>query len=242
MSAAAVTTTLSRARRMLERPHAWIEAQEGGWSIRLGADRRSRVSLTVNEATFDALVVDPGLRARPGGGWTLRRPRTKPEAPPPGRPGLIEGERHIMSDDGELLTRRANLGESPIAWLARRRDPSGRPWLTPAEIAAGERLRLDAERAFSGPSVTMRWDALPRSGAGSAARGEPADRALSASARVEAALNVVSPRVRALVVQICLNSSSLQLAEQALGLRRRQGKTLLKQGLQDLADHYGLAR
>ena len=44
--------------------------------------------------------------------------------------------------------------------------------------------------------------------------------------------------MRALVVQICLNSSSLQLAERTLGLRRRQGKTLLKQGLQALADHY----
>ena len=84
----------------------------------------------------------------------------------------------------------------------------------------------------------MRWDALPRSVGGSSARVEPGDRALSASARVDAALQAVSPRVRALVVQICLNSSSLQLAERTLGLRRRQGKTLLKQGLQALADHY----
>ena len=43
-----------------------------------------------------------------------------------------------------------------------------------------------------------------------------------------------------MMVRICLESSSLQLAERELGLRRRQGKTMLKQGLQALAEHYGI--
>ena len=86
----------------------------------------------------------------------------------------------------------------------------------------------------------MRWDALPRSGSGGGAgRIEPGDRALSASARVQAALDACGPRLRAMVEQVCIHGTSLQLAEQALSLRRRQGKTLLKQGLQALADHYG---
>ena len=123
-----------------------------------------------------------------------------------------------------------------------RKDQSGRPWLTPAEVAAGERLRAEAEIAAAGPSLTMRWDALPRSGSGGgAARVEPGDRALSASARVKAALDACGPRLRAMVEQVCIHGTSLQLAEQALCLRRRQGKTLLKQGLQALAEHYGLA-
>jgi hypothetical protein len=232
-----------RARILLRRPGAWIEGEASGppYRLRIGADRRARVTLVLDEAAFTALIERPGLRLRPGGGWTARP--SGPEAAPspePGRPGQIEGVREIMGPDGRILPLRANLGESPIAWLARRRDASGRPWLSPAEVAAGERLRRDAERAASGPSLTMRWDALPRSSGGSSARVEPGERALSASARVEAALKAVSPRVRALVVQICLNSSSLQLAEQTLGLRRRQGKTLLKQGLQALAEHYGV--
>ncbi|MNY08998.1 hypothetical protein D3C86_1418860 [compost metagenome] len=84
----------------------------------------------------------------------------------------------------------------------------------------------------------MRWDALPRAGGGSSARVEPTDRALSASARVEAALSACGPRLRALVEQVCIHGTSLQLAEQHLFLRRRQGKTLLKQGLQALVEHY----
>lgn len=81
---------------------------------------------------------------------------------------------------------------------------------------------------------------MPRAGGGSPTRIEPGDRAISAAARVDAALQAVSPRVRAFVVHVCLRSSSLQLAERELGLRRRQGKTLLKQGLQALAEHYGI--
>ncbi|WP_313443572.1 DUF6456 domain-containing protein, partial [Brevundimonas sp.] len=81
---------------------------------------------------------------------------------------------------------------------------------------------------------------LPRSQSGAApARIEPTDRAITASARVEAALSAAGPRLRAMLEQVCVRGSSLQLAEQALSLRRRQGKTVLKQGLQALAAHYG---
>ena len=234
---------LERARSLLDRPGAWLDQSGGAYPLRLGGDRRGRVVLTLDEAAFRALVERPGLRRRDGGGW-LPRPtpaaNTSLSPSPPGRPGLIEGERPIMEPDGRLTTRRANLGESPVAWLARRKDASGRPWLSPAEVAAGERLRLDGEIALSGPSLTMRWDALPKAGGGSSARVELTDRALSASARVEAALSVCGPRLRALVEKVCIHGTSLQLAEQDLCLRRRQGKTVLKQGLQALADHYGL--
>lgn len=233
---------LERARSLLQRPGAWLDQANGAYPLRLGGDRRSRVVLTLDEAAFRAVIERPGLRVRDGGGW-LPRPANDhaPVAPPPGRPGVIEGQRPVMEADGRLATRRANLGESPILWLARRKDQSGRPWLTPAEVAAGERLRAEAEIALSGPSLTMRWDALPRAGSGGGAtRIEPTDRALSASARVKAALDACGPRLRAMVEQVCIHGTSLQLAEQALSLRRRQGKTLLKQGLQALAEHYGL--
>ena len=40
--------------------------------------------------------------------------------------------------------------------------------------------------------------------------------------------------------RICIHGDSLQLAETGLGLRRRQGKTVLKHALQALAEHYGI--
>ncbi|WP_297804089.1 DUF6456 domain-containing protein [uncultured Brevundimonas sp.] len=240
MSTARLT---ERARRLMERPDAWLDETSSGYPLRLGGDRRGRVVLTLDEAAFRAMVQTPGLRRRHGGGWQARRGNSEPPSPPAGRLGQIIGERTLMQPDGRATTVTANLGESPIAWLARRKDHSGRPWLTPEEVAAGERLRQDAEVALAGPSLTMRWDGLPRSQSGAApARIEPTDRAISASSRVEAALNAAGPRLRAMLEHVCVRGSSLQLAEQELSLRRRQGKTVLKQGLQALALHYGLTR
>jgi hypothetical protein len=143
-----------------------------------------------------------------------------------------------MEEDGAFTSRRANLGQSAIVWLARRRDVDGRAWLAPREIAAADRLTRDAEAALRGPSVTMRWDALPRSGAGdTAGRTDPGASAMAAGARVEAALAACGPS-RGMVEAICIRASALQAAERDLGLGRRCGKALLKTGLAALADHY----
>ena len=227
------------ARRLLWRPHGWIEPLPGGgYAVRTGPDRRSRVRLILGEADFRALVAKPGLTQRTGGGWRARRAGApRPHAQPPGRPGVVDGQRQIMEADGRMTGRSANLAGSAIAWVAGRRDASGAPWITPAERAAAERLELDAETALAGPSLTMRWDALPRSGGGSASRFEPDDRAIEAGRRVEAALAACGA-ARAMVEHICIRATSLQAAEQTLGLRRRAGKMLLKKGLQALAAHY----
>jgi len=235
-----MSRAVERARILLARPGAWLGAEGDAYALRLGPDRRGRVSVTLQEAEFRALIERPGLSARPQGGWIVRAAasRMQTQDPAPGRPGVIDGERDLVGADGRMVRHAANLGESPIAWLARRKDVSGRPWLTPAEVAAGERLRAEAERALKGPSTTMRWDALPRSGSGTAARVEPSDSALSAARRLEAALTAAGPRLRPILSRICVHGDSLKLAETGLGLRRRQGKTLLKQALQALVEHY----
>jgi hypothetical protein len=226
-----------RLRRLLARPDAWIEALPSGYGVRCRADRRARLLAVLTEAEFRELVERPGLRLRPGGGWTPRHRPRAPEPPPPGRPGAVEGERPLIDADGEVTLVRANMTGSAVTWLAARRDADGRPFLVPAEVAAAERLSFDAETALRGPSLTMRWDALPRARGGSAARAEPGDRALAAARRVEAALVACGP-ARAMVEHICIRASALQAAEHDLGLRRREGKALLRSGLQALAVHY----
>lgn len=231
-------TDLGRARRLLARQGGWLEAMGTGYALRVGHDRRARVMTTVDEATFRALAEDPGLRSRPGGGWRARARAATPEAADrAGRPGTMDGALSVMEADGRAVTRRANVARSAVAWLAGRRDADGRPWLNPAEVAAAERLGADAEVALKGPSLTMRWDALPRSGGVSAARMEPGDRALAASRRVETALAACGS-AREMVDRICIRATALQAAEEGLGLRRREGKVLLKAGLQALAAHY----
>lgn len=233
---------IGRARRLLARRGGWIEAAPDGYHLRMGRDRRTRVLLTIDETVFRQLAEHPGLKIRPGGGWVaarLKSPSPAPALQTPGRPGLIEGVRAVMEDGGAVTSRRANLGQSAIIWLARHKDGSGRAWLAAREVAAADRLTREAETAIRGPSVTMRWDALPRSGAGGDAPGRagPGASAMAAGGRVEAALAACGP-ARGMVEAICIRSSALQAAEQDLGLGRRTGKALLKAGLSALADYY----
>lgn len=231
---------IERARRLLALPDGWLEAVDGGYALRTGPDRRARVMLTLDEAEFRALVETPGLVRRTGG-WKAQHRRTTAAGPAAGRPGSIEGPRFILLADGQMVERQANLTTSAVTWLASRLGEDGRPWLTPAEVAAAEQLGLEAEAALRGPGITMRWDALPRTRTGGGRhRSPPGDAAMAAARRVEAAL-VACGTARAMVRAICIDATPLQAAEQALGLRRRTGKATLKQGLGALARHYRLA-
>jgi hypothetical protein len=224
-----------RAMRLLSRPGAVVEAQALGYGVRLGASRRRSVMLTLDETAFQALAREATLTPRAQGGWTMTaRPEPK-AAPPPGRPGVIEEE--VATPSGPV---RRNLGESPIAWLARRRDGDGQPWLTPIEAAAGERLREEFESLGTQGRMTMRWDATPRVDGGRPGLA-PAERDIAARQRIAKALAEVGPGLREILERVCLLGSALETAERSLKLPRRAGKTVLKLALQRLARHYRMA-
>jgi len=219
-----------RAARLLRRPGALIEVKGLGYVVRFGP--RQRAMLTIDEAAFRTLAREPGLVLRREGGWRLARISTA--TPPPGRPGVIEGERLVLEDGGAPVVLKANLGESPLAWLARRGG------LEPVETAAGERLREDFQKAGTVGRLTMNWDAQPRSGGGGQ-RLDPALRARAAKERIAAALAAVGPGLREILERVCLAETALQVAERELGLPRRAGKTVLKLALRRLAIHYRMA-
>lgn len=229
-----------RAARLLARPGAVIEAAPLGYAVRFGPSRRRRPMLVIDETAFQVLVRLASLKPLARGGWSLVfAPPAKP-APPPGRPGVIEGEVILDEPGVGRAAFRANLGESPLAWLARRRDGKGRPWLEPVEAAAGERLREDFHRAGTVGRLTMNWDASPRSGGGGP-RLDPAERARAAKDRIAAALNAAGPGLREILEHVCLAGTALEAAERSLGLPRRAGKTVLKLALQRLVVHYRMA-
>lgn len=153
-----VSRALERARRLLAGPGGWIESAGEAYALRAGPDRRSRVVLTVDETVFRRLVETPGLRARRGGGWVARRAEAASAASAAGRPGVIEGVRTIMEADGEASTRRANLAQTPVAWLARRVGPDERPWLEPVE----GRRRSPGARGRGGAAGALGDDAVGR--------------------------------------------------------------------------------
>lgn len=234
----AIGRSAERVVSTLERTGAWIASDGSRYSLRLGSDTRRRPLIRFDEAVFTRLVREERLALRPEGGWRLRCGGGAAERPTGARPSVIEGERAIVTPEGCTEVRRANLGESPLAWLARRRGPDGTPWLTAAETAAGERLREDFERAGALGRLTMAWDAGPRTKGGRGSGADPLEYGHAARMRTAAALDAVGPQLRGVLEQVCMRGSALAVAERELKLPRRAGKTVLKLALARLAEHY----
>lgn len=220
-----------RALAALARPGAWLDRSGELWMVRTGTDRRRRPLMRVASDDVGRLRREPGLLPRAEGGWVLAGAGE-------GSPGQLLGEVLRPGPDGREMRLATNRGESPIAWLARRRGPDGRPWLSPAQVMAAERLREDFEQAGVQGRLTMDWLAGPRDGAARGPSGPP--RVSSARRRVRKALEAVGPGLREMLEQICLYGSALQAAERALGAPARSGKTTLRLALDRLARHYRL--
>lgn len=139
-----------------------------------------------------------------------------------------------------------NAKESPLAWLAQRRDKDGKPMISALELEAGERLRADFERAQMTPRVTSSWS--PAAAPSGQARGAPgvgiemADVVVAARQRVEAALRAVGPELSGVLLDVCCFLKGLEQAERNGGWPRRAGKVVLQLGLTALVRHYGLDR
>ncbi len=137
-----------------------------------------------------------------------------------------------------------NPAESPLTWLAGRRDAAGRPMLSATQAQAGERLRADLSFAQLTPRVTMGWSGIPITGdRGASAAGfgrDLADNVIAARARVTAALKAVGPELADILVDVCGHLRGLEEIARAEGWPRRAARLLLQRALTALARHYGL--
>lgn len=146
-----------------------------------------------------------------------------------------------VDSNGHVLPRKArgrgrsvtvNLAESPLSWLG------ARGLLDARQLAAGERLRADYERAAIGPAVTMRWSARVDGGAGQGL--EPGAAHLAAKRRFDAAVAAVGRGLNDVLWRVVCAGEGLPMAEKALGWPTRSGRLVLTMALDRLADHYGL--
>jgi hypothetical protein len=134
-----------------------------------------------------------------------------------------------------------NDAESPLAWLARRRDKAGVPLISAWQFAAGERLRADYTYAALGPRVTASYGigSGGRSGGGNSAA-HMSDTVLAARQRVSLAFSAVGPELGGVLVDVCCHLKGLEEAEREEGWPQRSGKVVLQIALTRLARHYGL--
>lgn len=152
---------------------------------------------------------------------------------PSGRTVLRAQDSDLGDEPGP---RRAPVAESPLHMLARRRDKSGRLFLTPSQIRAGERLREDFELSQIGPHVAQNWDHFLTAGVSGGQRSEPGGTA--AQERLAAALGELGPGLGDVALRCCCYMEGLEKTEQRMGWSSRSGKIVLRIALDRLCRHY----
>jgi hypothetical protein len=162
----------------------------------------------------------------------------------------------VTAGDGDRLVGRLptlrggrRQAESPLLWLAQRRDGNGQPLISQEELAAGERLRQDFELAQLSPRVTALWGVEGTvSTTGGRRSGLPPDglptveRVLQARTRLDRALKAAGEGLATILLEVCCLERGLEAAERRLGWPSRSGKVVLRLALARLALHYGLRR
>ena len=145
-----------------------------------------------------------------------------------------EGPRSGGSARGKRRSVTVNLAESPLTWL------HSRGHLTDRQFDAGERLRVDYERAQMSPSITMRWDPVRVDGGGGDGL-TPSERQLAAKARFDGAMAEAGSGLSDILWRVACACEGLPDAEKALQWPARSGKLVLKLALDRVADFYRIS-
>jgi hypothetical protein len=178
-------------------------------------------------------------------------PVRKTRAQQQGRPALdpflaqhlAVGWREVSTEAGPS-TVTVNDGESPLAWLARRRRADGTTLIDAVQFAAGERLREDFTRAQLMARTTVDWGAAAGGGRRGTHNGATAmtDVVVAARQRVRHALDAVGPEFAGFLLDVCCFLKGLEQVEHERRWPARSAKLVLQLGLDCLARHYGLRR
>lgn len=142
----------------------------------------------------------------------------------------------IETPDGPV---EIDLSESPLRWLASRRDAAGRPFLSAAEVDAGERFRRDFTQAGLSPRLGAQL-AAPVARGGAGAPTDYSDIVVAARRRLARATDAVGPDFASLLLDICGFLKGLEQAERERQWPLRTAKVVLKLALGALARAYGL--
>ena len=107
-----------------------------------------------------------------------------------------------------------NENESPLYRLFSRRDSSGRSMISEFQFAAGERLRVDYERAHFEPRITSSWEGERTGTRNYSALSDNriaslSDNAIDARRRVHNAFDAVGPELSGVLYYMCCLAGGL---------------------------------
>ena len=220
-----------------------VTAGEGGAVELVGAEgRMTGLPLALLKRTVaDGLLVrdQHGLVATEAARSFLRRALAEPD-----EDAFLDQHRdtavETLVEEGRSRPVLRNLTESPLSALARLKDRSGEPFFPEDALQAGERFFADFTRAGLQPRLSASWE--PRLSSrvkGQApAAVEIADTALSARARLTAAIEAMGPELSGVALDICCFMKGLETVERERQWPARSAKLMLRAALLALARHY----
>jgi hypothetical protein len=149
------------------------------------------------------------------------------------------GERKVEgSSNEEAKKMRVNLRESPLSTLARKRDSSGKPFISRELLEAGERLREDFELSQLGPRIAQNWDRFINGGDRGVFGSDGHAGSSAAQERLNNALSALGSGLGDIALRCCCFLEGLEAAEKRMGWSARSGKIVLRIALQRLRLYY----
>ncbi len=192
-------------------------------------------------ASADLLRIDDGVVSITDSGVAKLKRLAAPAEPYLAQHERISERKKIANDPVDAA--HFDESESPLAWLARRKDRDGKPLIDPAQLAAGERMRADFTRAGMTPRVTANWIApvaQGRRGGGDSAAAF-ADVVIASKERLNRAIESVGPEFSGLLLDVCCFLKGLETVERERRWPQRTAKVVLGLALDRLARHYGIS-
>lgn len=143
--------------------------------------------------------------------------------------------------DGRVERVAVNLCESPLGWLAGRKDKSGQSLLRKSHVEAGEKLRQDYEAGHFEGHLTAVYEPVPLAGGRwVGVHMNASERRVMAKAHYDAAMKAMGPGLSDVAFSVCCHQRGLTFTERELGWPSRSAKVILKIALDRLAEHYGM--
>lgn len=146
-----------------------------------------------------------------------------------------EGPRRRGKPGHRTRTVMVNLAESPLSWLHARGHIDRRLF------DAGERLRMDYERAQLSPTLTMRWDPVRLDAGRADSRLTPGERQIAAKGRFDGAMAAAGKGLNDILWRVVCAGDPLPDAERSLAWPARSGKLVLKLALERVAEFYRIS-